>query len=175
MFLFCMIFSFFFFKQKTAYEMLRSLVGSEMCIRDSHNTSYGTSFASTAAVHERDQVCVMDLDIKGAQSLKAMPQFNTIVVFIEPPSFEILENRLRARGTEKNEDVIQKRLSDGRDWVAWANQHKSFFDHYLINDQFEECYEAFHDGVMGSAYTRACSEGGVSDNIDSSLHSNGSN
>ena len=28
------IFSFFFFKQKTAYEMLRSLVGSEMCIRD---------------------------------------------------------------------------------------------------------------------------------------------
>ena len=27
---------FFFFKQKTAYEMLRSLVGSEMCIRDSH-------------------------------------------------------------------------------------------------------------------------------------------
>eukprot|EP00658_Telonema_sp_P-2_P017307 TRINITY_DN16706_c0_g1_i1.p5 TRINITY_DN16706_c0_g1~~TRINITY_DN16706_c0_g1_i1.p5 ORF type:complete len:106 (-),score=48.87 TRINITY_DN16706_c0_g1_i1:1299-1616(-) len=30
------MFFFFFFKQKTAYEMLRSLVGSEMCIRDSH-------------------------------------------------------------------------------------------------------------------------------------------
>eukprot|EP00658_Telonema_sp_P-2_P069313 TRINITY_DN58474_c0_g1_i1.p1 TRINITY_DN58474_c0_g1~~TRINITY_DN58474_c0_g1_i1.p1 ORF type:complete len:117 (+),score=44.46 TRINITY_DN58474_c0_g1_i1:55-405(+) len=29
------MYSFFFFKQKTAYEMLRSLVGSEMCIRDS--------------------------------------------------------------------------------------------------------------------------------------------
>ena len=29
---------FFFFKQKTAYEVLRSLVGSEMCIRDSHIT-----------------------------------------------------------------------------------------------------------------------------------------
>ena len=28
------LFFFFFFKQKTAYEMLRSLVGSEMCIRD---------------------------------------------------------------------------------------------------------------------------------------------
>eukprot|EP00658_Telonema_sp_P-2_P058656 TRINITY_DN47169_c0_g1_i1.p1 TRINITY_DN47169_c0_g1~~TRINITY_DN47169_c0_g1_i1.p1 ORF type:complete len:105 (+),score=24.52 TRINITY_DN47169_c0_g1_i1:17-331(+) len=28
------VFGFFFFKQKTAYEMLRSLVGSEMCIRD---------------------------------------------------------------------------------------------------------------------------------------------
>ena len=30
----CEMFIFFFFKQKTAYEMLRSLVGSEMCIRD---------------------------------------------------------------------------------------------------------------------------------------------
>ena len=33
MFVLCL---FFFFKQKTAYEMLRSLVGSEMCIRDRH-------------------------------------------------------------------------------------------------------------------------------------------
>eukprot|EP00658_Telonema_sp_P-2_P018969 TRINITY_DN17428_c0_g1_i1.p3 TRINITY_DN17428_c0_g1~~TRINITY_DN17428_c0_g1_i1.p3 ORF type:complete len:111 (-),score=12.31 TRINITY_DN17428_c0_g1_i1:515-847(-) len=31
-------FNFFFFKQKTAYEMLRSLVGSEMCIRDRHRS-----------------------------------------------------------------------------------------------------------------------------------------
>ena len=35
--LFLLVFvCFFFFKQKTAYEMLRSLVGSEMCIRDSY-------------------------------------------------------------------------------------------------------------------------------------------
>eukprot|EP00658_Telonema_sp_P-2_P077006 TRINITY_DN6865_c0_g1_i2.p1 TRINITY_DN6865_c0_g1~~TRINITY_DN6865_c0_g1_i2.p1 ORF type:complete len:103 (+),score=30.74 TRINITY_DN6865_c0_g1_i2:56-364(+) len=33
----CFLFFFFFFKQKTAYEMLRSLVGSEMCIRDSRH------------------------------------------------------------------------------------------------------------------------------------------
>ena len=32
---------FFFFKQKTAYEMLRSLVGSEMCIRDSGHIHFG--------------------------------------------------------------------------------------------------------------------------------------
>eukprot|EP00658_Telonema_sp_P-2_P017550 TRINITY_DN16828_c0_g1_i1.p1 TRINITY_DN16828_c0_g1~~TRINITY_DN16828_c0_g1_i1.p1 ORF type:complete len:116 (-),score=35.95 TRINITY_DN16828_c0_g1_i1:29-376(-) len=36
---------FFFFKQKTAYEMLRSLVGSEMCIRDSINAEYGLTEA----------------------------------------------------------------------------------------------------------------------------------
>ena len=37
--IYVMIFRFFFFKQKTAYEMLRSLVGSEMCIRDRSATA----------------------------------------------------------------------------------------------------------------------------------------
>ena len=39
-----MIFAFFFFKQKTAYEIASCLVGSEMCIRDSH-------FAKTKSYH----------------------------------------------------------------------------------------------------------------------------
>src|SRR5674536_379572 len=38
LFLYGFVDCFFFFKQKTAYEMLRSLVGSEMCIRDSGAT-----------------------------------------------------------------------------------------------------------------------------------------
>ena len=35
---------FFFFKQKTAYDMLRSLVGSEMCIRDRYNVNIGLGY-----------------------------------------------------------------------------------------------------------------------------------
>ena len=37
-----LVFFFFFFKQKTAYEMLRSLVGSEMCIRDRISAGFCT-------------------------------------------------------------------------------------------------------------------------------------
>eukprot|EP00831_Metopus_contortus_P013954 TRINITY_DN15717_c0_g1_i1.p1 TRINITY_DN15717_c0_g1~~TRINITY_DN15717_c0_g1_i1.p1 ORF type:complete len:126 (+),score=44.29 TRINITY_DN15717_c0_g1_i1:78-455(+) len=40
------MFFFFFFKQKTAYEMQRGLVGSEMCIRDSINAEYMGSYKS---------------------------------------------------------------------------------------------------------------------------------
>ena len=40
---------FFFFKQKTVYEMLRSLVGSEMCIRDSRTQSEGSRPIEAAA------------------------------------------------------------------------------------------------------------------------------
>eukprot|EP00658_Telonema_sp_P-2_P064509 TRINITY_DN53545_c0_g1_i1.p1 TRINITY_DN53545_c0_g1~~TRINITY_DN53545_c0_g1_i1.p1 ORF type:complete len:141 (-),score=22.68 TRINITY_DN53545_c0_g1_i1:18-440(-) len=46
---------FFFFKQKTAYEMLRSLVGSEMCIRDRFN---GRSMNSSLRTHELTRLSV---------------------------------------------------------------------------------------------------------------------
>src|SRR5674536_388613 len=48
-YLWCVYLFFFFFKQKTAYEMLRSLVGSEMCIRDS-----GVAALPAVALHLRD-------------------------------------------------------------------------------------------------------------------------
>eukprot|EP00658_Telonema_sp_P-2_P010745 TRINITY_DN14065_c0_g1_i1.p1 TRINITY_DN14065_c0_g1~~TRINITY_DN14065_c0_g1_i1.p1 ORF type:complete len:298 (-),score=51.14 TRINITY_DN14065_c0_g1_i1:370-1263(-) len=47
---------FFFFKQKTAYEMLRSLVGSEMCIRDSINAEYGEIEVSMEWVRDARQI-----------------------------------------------------------------------------------------------------------------------
>eukprot|EP00658_Telonema_sp_P-2_P042737 TRINITY_DN30728_c0_g1_i4.p1 TRINITY_DN30728_c0_g1~~TRINITY_DN30728_c0_g1_i4.p1 ORF type:complete len:109 (+),score=20.37 TRINITY_DN30728_c0_g1_i4:51-377(+) len=45
---------FFFFKQKTAYEMLRSLVGSEMCIRDSPRGEACVGGRHQRAVHRND-------------------------------------------------------------------------------------------------------------------------
>ena len=47
---------FFFFKQKTAYEMLRSLVGSEMCIRDSRDDLPGAQAGAPRRLEVRDPV-----------------------------------------------------------------------------------------------------------------------
>ena len=44
----------FFFKQKTAYEMLRSLVGSEMCIRDRSRIPFIQTYHEQSAVHLAD-------------------------------------------------------------------------------------------------------------------------
>ena len=45
---------FFFFKQKTAYEMLRSLVGSEMCIRDSDDAVVAVDVLKAIHINEDD-------------------------------------------------------------------------------------------------------------------------
>eukprot|EP00658_Telonema_sp_P-2_P058569 TRINITY_DN47081_c0_g1_i1.p1 TRINITY_DN47081_c0_g1~~TRINITY_DN47081_c0_g1_i1.p1 ORF type:complete len:150 (-),score=51.94 TRINITY_DN47081_c0_g1_i1:43-492(-) len=54
---------FFFFKQKTAYEMLRSLVGSEMCIRDSPLTS-SSSFVRDMYMQLSDVLGISDAELR---------------------------------------------------------------------------------------------------------------
>jgi guanylate kinase len=62
-----------------------------------------------------------------------------IFIFVCPPSFEELEKRLRARGTE-TEEQIQKRLRNARAELDQSNS-PGLFDHLLVNDDLETCYE----------------------------------
>ncbi|CAA7387934.1 unnamed protein product [Spirodela intermedia] len=102
-----------------------------------HGNLYGTSFEAVEAVADQGKRCILDIDVQGARSVRASP-LKALFIFICPPSFEELENRLRSRGTE-TEEQVQRRLSN-----AWAEleQGKSsnLFDHVLVNDELEACY-----------------------------------
>lgn len=59
---------------------------------------------------------VLDIDVQGARRVKeAMPQ--AVLVFLLPPSWEVLEARIRARGTDA-EEVIARRLTAAREEIA---------------------------------------------------------
>jgi guanylate kinase len=58
---------------------------------------------------------------------------NALAIFIRPPSFEILELRLRARATDK-EESLQKRLSK----VKWELGFEKDFDQVIVNDNLDE-------------------------------------
>ncbi|KAF9621424.1 hypothetical protein IFM89_021463 [Coptis chinensis] len=74
----------------------------------------------------------------GARSVRAN-SLEAIYIFVCPPSFEELEMRLRARGTE-TEEQVQKRL---RNAIAELEEGKSsgLFDQILVNDELETCYQ----------------------------------
>ncbi len=73
-----------------------------------HNNCYGTSIASVAQVAQSGRCCILDLDTQGARQIRDAG-LRAIFVFIAPPSTEELENRLRGRGTE-SEEQVQRRL-----------------------------------------------------------------
>ena len=71
---------------------------------------YGTARASVEALLASGKHVILEIDWQGARQVKAkMP--DTVCIFILPPSREVLEQRLRARGTD-DEAVITRRMRD---------------------------------------------------------------
>jgi guanylate kinase len=97
-----------------------------------HTNRYGTSTAALDAVKSANKIAILDIDIQGAQQVKAkMPTAH--FVFLAPPSEEILEARLRGRGTEA-EHKIQVRLKNAKDEIAFSKT-PGFFDKVIVADE----------------------------------------
>ena len=69
-----------------------------------HGNLYGTTLAAIAAVRDAGKVCILDLDVQGAESVKSA-RLGAKFLFVAPPSMDELERRLRGRGTETEEKV----------------------------------------------------------------------
>ncbi|CAN0031982.1 unnamed protein product, partial [Discosporangium mesarthrocarpum] len=79
-----------------------------------HGNLYGTSVAAVKDVAGKGKVCVLDIDMQGVRSVKkSFLSPKPLYVFVAPPSLEVLEHRLRERGTE-DEEAIQRRLDNSK-------------------------------------------------------------
>jgi guanylate kinase len=68
-------------------------------------------------------------------------------VFIEPPTFEALESRLRGRGTER-EESIQKRLEQAKLELEYSKT-EGVHDTIIVNDDKEEAYRELEAFIFG--------------------------
>ena len=100
---------------------------------DVHGKLYGTSKSYVKRALENSNL-LLDIDVQGAMNVKREFPDST-VVFIAPPTYEDLEKRLRARGTETPED-LEKRLSDSRKELKLIDR----FDYLILNQEAEEAY-----------------------------------
>lgn len=100
-----------------------------------HDNYYGTLKQSVIDhMNVGDQV-ILEIDVQGAlQVRKALPEAH--LVFIEPPSLEELERRLRQRGTE-TEDVISSRMKTAEVELA----QKMEYDVQVVNDDLERAVD----------------------------------
>jgi guanylate kinase len=93
---------------------------------------YGTLLDELTRADAEGLHLLLEIDIQGArQVMKTEP--SAITIFIQPPSYEVLESRLRERATE-TESQIQTRLINARAEIASAQE----FDYQLINDDLAQ-------------------------------------
>lgn len=108
---------------------------------DVHGNYYGTSKAAVVAVTAKNKICILDIDVQGVQSVKkAKLDPEPVYIFINTPSMEELESRLRGRGTE-NEEKIQRRLVNAKAEIAYGTADDGAnFDMVLVNDKIEDSF-----------------------------------
>jgi len=93
---------------------------------------YGTQVSEVKRITSIGQFPVFDVDVVGGLNIKKMYGAQALAIFIRPPSYEILESRLRARATD-SEESLQKRL----DKVKWELSFEKDFDKVIVNDKLE--------------------------------------
>lgn len=74
---------------------------------------------------------ILEIEVQGGAQIKAKRP-DCVSIFVLPPSLEVLENRLRRRGTE-SEEAIQKRLGAAKEEIAKA----VLYDYIIVNDDLE--------------------------------------
>lgn len=99
---------------------------------------YGTLISELERIWKNGHVVIFDVDVVGGLNLKKQLGEHALSVFVQPPSVEALEKRLRHRSTE-TEERIQTRLAKAKHELSFADQ----FDVILLNDHLETaCEEA---------------------------------
>ena len=101
---------------------------------DVFGNMYGTSAEDAERILAAGRDLVLVIDVQGARQVRQ--RCATVGVFVLPPSFEILERRLRGRSADSEADM-QRRLQTARDEVAAFVE----YDYVVVNDEIEACVD----------------------------------
>ena len=95
-------------------------------------TCYGTLRSEMARIWAKGNVILFDVDVLGGINIKKIFGKDACSIFVQPPSVEELERRLRGRGTD-SEETIAKRVAKAEFELSKAAE----FDHVVINDDLD--------------------------------------
>ncbi len=104
--------------------------------KEVHGNRYGTPRLPVLRALAENRRMILDIDVQGAAEVfKRLPQ--SVGIFILAPSLEVLEQRLRKRGTD-SEEVIRRRLAAAAGEIHFADM----FQHKIVNDDLGTAVES---------------------------------
>jgi len=105
---------------------------------------YGTSRKGVDEILQRGEDVLLDIDVQGAQTLRQKcPE--ALSIFILPPSFQVLRERLEKRKLDKKY-IIEQRLSIACDEI----QQYRYYDYLIVNDEFEKSADELKAIILGA-------------------------
>ena len=108
-----------------------------------HGGRYGTPKKALNDAADLGQQVVLDIDVQGALQIRdAIPDAK--LIFVLPPSVDVLLERLRIRGTEESE-VLGLRLRSALEELEVALD----FDYIIINEHLSDCVQEIRDIIEG--------------------------
>jgi guanylate kinase len=108
-----------------------------------HGELYGTPRSNLAEAERAGKVLILDIDVQGARQVQqARP--DAVTIFLLPPSYEVLMERLRARGSEDSER-LRRRLETARREL----QHVASFQYAVVNGRLEETVSRIRAIITG--------------------------
>jgi guanylate kinase len=111
---------------------------------------YGTCATDAERELNRGRDLVLVIDVQGARQVR-LRRTDTVEVFVLPPSFAVLERRLRGRSKD-SEAAIQRRLATARAEVAAFVE----YDYVIVNDELDACVDRLRSIVMAERARLRC-------------------
>ena len=101
-----------------------------------HGNRYGTPRAAVAEALEGGRDVLFDIDWQGGRQLKAQFEQDAVLIWVLPPSLQVLEQRLRRRATDDPE-VIERRLQ----MAKLELQNYATYHFVVVNDDLARAYD----------------------------------
>lgn len=124
---------YFFVSKEEFFQLAKA--GEFLEYAEVHGHFYGTSRSQVESKINQGYDVILEIDIQGAASVKKSKP-DAISIFIMPPSFETLRERLIMRGTE-TEESLQIRLRNAKEEIKAYDK----FDYVVINDEVNKATE----------------------------------
>ena len=104
---------------------------------------YGTGAAATERCRAAGLDVVLVIDVQGARQVRRRAR-DAVGVFVLPPSFRTLADRLRRRGAEAGGADVERRLCTARREVEMLDE----YDYVVVNDEIEACVDRLRHIVL---------------------------
>jgi guanylate kinase len=123
---------------------------------------YGTRAADTERLLASGRDVVLVIDVQGARQVRSRAGLATVAIFVLPPSYEVLERRLRGR-SQDSEPAMRRRLETARHEIgAFAE-----YDYVVVNDELNHAVDRLRGIVVAERARLSSMEGAIRPIVES--------